>query len=82
MERSWDGPRTQSALNLRLVLAVFGALFGATGTGLAAVSGQPAYVVALFAALTAVAAVNVAYVQRRRRRRARAEGGRRHSLFE
>lgn len=76
------GPPAHSALNLRLVLAVFGASFGVAGTALAAVSGLPASVVALFAAFTATAVVNAAYVQYRRRGRSRAEGGERHSLFE
>ena len=74
------GPPAYSALNLRLVLAVFGALFGTAGAVLAAASGLPAVVVAAFAAFAAIAVANAAFVQHRRR--ARAEGGAHHSLFE
>lgn len=76
------GPPAYSALNLRLVLAVFGVLVGVAGAVLAAVFGLPVVVVVVFAAFAVVAAANAAFVQYRRRQRARAEGGARHSLFE
>ena len=70
-----------SALNLRLVLAVFGLLIC---TGLALLLWRwgrtvPAWIVAAWAV---VASVDIVVVQLRRRARRRAEGGRRHSLFE
>jgi hypothetical protein len=70
-----------SALNLRLVLAVFGF---AICTGLALLLWQrgqtvPAWILAAWAA---VAVVDIVVVQLRRRARGRAEGNRKHSLFE
>ena len=70
-----------SALNLRLVLASFGFLIC---TGLALLLWRwdqpvPAWILAVWAV---VALIDVVVVQLRRRARARAEGGRKHSLFE
>ena len=70
-----------SPLNLRLVLAVFGF---ALCTGLALLLWRwdrpvPAWILAAWAA---VAVIDIVVVQFRRRARARADGGRKHSLFE
>jgi hypothetical protein len=70
-----------SALNLRLILAVFGFFVSA---GLALLLWRrgwpvPAWILAGWAV---VAVIDVVVVQLRRRARGRAEGGRRHSLFE
>ena len=70
-----------SALNLRLILATFGFFICA---GLALLLWRwdrtvPAWILAAWAV---VALIDVVVVQLRRRARARAEGGRKHSLFE
>lgn len=76
------GPPAHSALNLRLVLAVFGVLLGVGAVVVTVVSGAPSWLIVACAAFALLAAVNAAVVQYRRRQRSRAEGGRRHSLFE
>jgi len=70
-----------SALNLRLVLALFGMVVCTVLAVLLLRWGRtvPA---GLLGAWAVVAAVDAAVVQARRRARSRAEGGRRHSLFE
>ena len=70
-----------SALNLRLVLAAFGFV---VCTILAVVLWRQGWTVPgwFLAAWALVAAVDLVVVQLRRRARRRAEGGRRHSLFE
>ncbi len=70
-----------SALNLRLVLAIFGFV---VCTALAVLLWRWGYEVPawLLGAWALVAVVDIVVVQRRRRARHRAEGGRRHSLFE
>ena len=70
-----------SALNLRLVLAAFGFVVCSV---LAVVLWRQGWTVPgwLLAAWALVAAVDLVVVQLRRRARRRAEGGRRHSLFE
>jgi hypothetical protein len=74
-------PDARSALNLRLALAIFGLVaFAALTVGLLW-AGQPAYAV-ITGVSTAIAAVNIAVVQRRRVQRRRDEPGVGHSLFE
>ncbi|MBG0564815.1 hypothetical protein [Actinoplanes aureus] len=70
-----------SPLNLRLVLAVFGLV---VCTGLAVFLFRAGWTVPawLMVAWAAVAVIDIVVVQLRRRARARAEGGRHHSLFE
>ncbi|MEV6600906.1 hypothetical protein AB0M36_29275 [Actinoplanes sp. NPDC051346] len=70
-----------SALNLRLVLALFGVV---VCTVLAVVLFRRGWPVPgwLLAGWAVVAAGDAVVVQLRRRARARAEGGRHHSLFE
>ncbi|BEL07276.1 hypothetical protein Q0Z83_054670 [Actinoplanes sichuanensis] len=70
-----------SPLNLRLVLALFGMVVCAI---LAVLLFRAGWTVPgwLLAAWSVAAAVDAVVVQLRRRARARAEGGRRHSLFE
>jgi hypothetical protein len=70
-----------SALNLRLVLALFGFV---VCTVLAVVLWSMGWTVPgwLLAAWALVAVVDAVVVQLRRRARRRAEGGGRHSLFE
>ncbi|MFI7542548.1 hypothetical protein [Actinoplanes sp. NPDC049599] len=70
-----------SALNLRLVLAAFGFV---ACSALAVVLWRMGWAVPgwLLAGWALVAAVDLVVVQLRRRARRRAEGGRRHSLFE
>lgn len=70
-----------SPLNLRLVLALFGMVVCAV---LAVLLFRAGWTVPgwLLAGWAVVAAVDAVVVQLRRRARARAEGGRRHSLFE
>lgn len=70
-----------SALNLRLILAVFGVLIC---TGLAVLLFRwdrtvPGWILVAWAV---AAAVDIVVVQLRRRARKRIEGGRGHSLFE
>jgi Family of unknown function (DUF6343) len=74
-------PDARSALNLRLALAIFGLVaFAALTVGLLW-AGQPAYAV-ITGVFTAIAAVNIGVVQRRRVQRRRDEPGVGHSLFE
>ncbi|OJF14099.1 hypothetical protein [Couchioplanes caeruleus] len=70
-----------SALNLRLVLALFGVV---VCTGLAVLLFRRGWTVPgwLLVAWAVVAAGDAVVVQLRRRARSRAEGGRHHSLFE
>lgn len=70
-----------SPLNLRLVLALFGLV---VCTALAVLLFRRGLTVPgwLLLAWAAVALVDAVVVQLRRRARRRAEGGRRHSLFE
>ncbi|BFU44541.1 hypothetical protein [Krasilnikovia sp. MM14-A1004] len=70
-----------SALNLRLVLALFGVVVCSV---LAVVLWRGGWILPgwLLAAWALVAAVDAVVVQVRRRARRRAEGGRDHSLFE
>jgi hypothetical protein len=70
-----------SPLNLRLVLALFGMVVCAI---LAALLFNAGWTVPgwLLAAWSAAAAVDAVVIQLRRRARARADGGRKHSLFE
>ncbi|MDI6105489.1 hypothetical protein QLQ12_43595 [Actinoplanes sp. NEAU-A12] len=70
-----------SPLNLRLVLALFGMLVCA---GLAVLLFRAGWTVPgwLLATWAVVAAIDAVVIQLRRRARARAEGGRKHSLFE
>ena len=72
--------RPYSALNLRLLLAVFGVVVSAVLAVLVLRAGYPV-VAALFGALALIAAVNVVVVQTRRRARRRA-GDSNRSLFE
>ncbi|GAA4936729.1 hypothetical protein [Actinoplanes utahensis] len=70
-----------SPLNLRLILALFGMV---VCTVLATLLFRAGWTVPgwLLAAWAVVAAVDAVVIQLRRRARARAEGGRDHSLFE
>jgi hypothetical protein len=70
-----------SPLNLRLALAIFGFVVCAVLAALLARWDQtvPAWILAAWAV---AALVDIVVVQMRRRARRRAEGGRRHSLFE
>jgi hypothetical protein len=70
-----------SPLNLRLVLAAFGFV---VCTVLAVVLFRRGWTVPgwLLAAWALVAVVDLVVVQLRRRARSRADGGKRHSLFE
>ena len=70
-----------SPLNLRLALAVFGLV---VCTLLAVLLFRAGWTLPgwLLAGWAAVAVIDIVVVQLRRRARARAEGGRRHSLFE
>ena len=70
-----------SALNLRLVLALFGLV---VCTVLAVLLFRGGWIVPawLLAAWALVAAVDAVVIQLRRRARRRAEGARGHSLFE
>ncbi|GGQ62107.1 hypothetical protein [Couchioplanes azureus] len=70
-----------SALNLRLVLALFGVV---VCSGLAVLLFRRGWTVPgwLLAGWAVVAAGDAVVVQLRRRARSRAEGGRHHSLFE
>ncbi|TWG24830.1 hypothetical protein [Actinoplanes teichomyceticus] len=70
-----------SPLNLRLLLAAFGLVVCAA---LAALLFRAGWTVPgwLLAAWAAVAMIDIVVIQLRRRARRRAEGGKRHSLFE
>jgi hypothetical protein len=70
-----------SALNLRLVLAIFGLVVSTVFAVLAALAGYPAPAV-LLGLLAVVAVIDIFVVQRRRAARRREESGARHSLFE
>ena len=71
-----------SALNLRLVLAIFG-LVSSAGPGRAGVPvGRGAGAAALVLIVAVLAGFNVGFVQFRRRERAREEPDADHSLFE
>lgn len=70
-----------SALNLRLLLALFGMAACAVLAVILFAAGRPGYGWLLLA-LALIGAVDAAVVQRRRLRRRRAEHGARHSLFE
>jgi hypothetical protein len=70
-----------SALNLRLVLAVFGAL-SMLAIGVLAWAWDIVPVAVVAFGIAAVAIVNAVVVQRRRVQRHRREPGSHHSLFE
>jgi hypothetical protein len=70
-----------SALNLRLLLASFGAVIMVVLAVLLAVAGQPVVAI-VAAALAVVAVIDIAVVARRIRIRRRQDPGRRYSLFE
>jgi predicted metal-binding membrane protein len=74
-----DSPR--SALNLRLLLAVFGLVSCAVMAVLLVRAGLPV-VGWILAGLAAVALVDIVVIQRRRIQRRRREPGVRRSLFE
>jgi hypothetical protein len=61
-------PAAYSALTLRLVLAIFGALVCAVGAALFAVVDAPVALVVVFAVFGAVAVVDLAVIIRRKRR--------------
>jgi membrane protein implicated in regulation of membrane protease activity len=71
-----------SALNLRLVLALFGLVFSVVFGVFVLIAGYPVPAVILFV-LAAVAVVDLVVIQRRRVARHREEPpGTRHSVFE
>ena len=70
-----------SALNLRLVLAVFG-LISCAVLGVLAWRAGLIWLAVVLGVLAVAALVDAVVVQRRRVARARAEAGQRHSLFE
>ncbi|MEW2327000.1 DUF6343 family protein [Micromonospora chersina] len=70
-----------SALNLRLVLALFG-LVTMTVFAVLAFAADVAWLGVVCAILAAVAVVDLVVIQRRRAARHREEPGARHSLFE
>jgi predicted metal-binding membrane protein len=81
----WRGPRgsiehPESALNLRLALALFGLVCCAAGAMLAVLAGQGTFAWVL-GGLAAIALVDIVVIQTRRRARARRDGAG-HSLFE
>jgi hypothetical protein len=76
-----SGERPQSALNLRLALAVFGLLCTITLVVLAFVYGNLALAV-VGCVLLAITVTDLVAIQIRRRRRRRREPGVSHSLFE
>lgn len=73
--------RPFSALNLRLVFALFGLAFSLVIAVLSVDADLPVLAV-IFFILAAVAAIDLVVVQRRRILRRREEPGIRHSLFE
>ncbi|HEX6968674.1 MAG TPA: DUF6343 family protein [Micromonosporaceae bacterium] len=73
--------RPYSALNLRLVLALFGLVFSLLFAVLSADADLPVLTV-IFIALAVVAVIDLVIVQRRRGARRREEPGARPSLFE
>ncbi|MET7807919.1 DUF6343 family protein [Micromonospora chersina] len=70
-----------SALNLRLVLALFG-LVTMTVFAVLAFAADVTWLGVVCAILAAVAVVDLVVIQRRRAARHREEPGARHSLFE
>lgn len=70
-----------SALNLRLVLALFG-LVSMTVFAVLAFAADVTWLGVVCAILAAVAVVDLVVIQRRRAARHREEPGARHSLFE
>lgn len=70
-----------SALNMRLLLALFGMVASAVLAPVAFNLGRPGYGW-LLVALAVVGLIDAVVVQRRRARRRRGERGERHSLFE
>lgn len=70
-----------SALNLRLVLALFGLVSSAVLAWLTARAGLR-WLAVLLAVLAVVAVVDLVVIQRRRAARKREQPGVRHSLFE
>ncbi|HLU45198.1 MAG TPA: DUF6343 family protein [Natronosporangium sp.] len=70
-----------SALNLRLLLAIFGLVAFVVLAVISALLDQTVLAVIL-AVLALVAVVNIVVVQRRRAARKREQPGVRHSLFE
>ncbi|MGH2604517.1 MAG: DUF6343 family protein [Dehalococcoidia bacterium] len=89
MQRSPGQPRgargtvghAYSALNLRLLLALFGMLACGVLAVILFAADRPGYAWLLIA-LALIGAVDAAVVQRRRVQRRRAERGAHHSLFE
>lgn len=73
--------RPYSALNLRMLLALFGLVSCGVLAVLAARAGLAA-LAGLLAVLAAVAVVDIVVIQRRRAARRREQPGVRHSLFE
>jgi hypothetical protein len=73
--------RPYSALNLRLVLALFGLVIFTAGAVLLASAGLPVPAL-VCGAVALVALVNAIVVQRRRIERRRRTPGRHYSLFE
>ena len=61
-------PAAYSALTLRLVLAIFGALVCAAGAALFAIVDAPVALVVVFAVFGAVAVVDLVVIIRRKRR--------------
>jgi len=76
-----SGEKPQSALNLRLALAIFGLLCTITLLVLAFVYGNLALAV-VGCVLLAITVTDLVAIQIRRRRRHRREPGVSHSLFE
>ncbi len=76
-----SGEKPQSALNLRLALAIFGLLCTITLLVLAFVYGNLALAV-VGCVLLAITVTDLVAIQIRRRRRQRREPGVSHSLFE
>ena len=76
-----SGEKPQSALNLRLALAIFGLLCTITLLVLAFVYGNLALAV-VGCVLLAITVTDLVAIQVRRRRRQRREPGVSHSLFE
>lgn len=61
-------PPAQSALTLRLVLAIFGLLFCSGVAAAAALDSAPVAWTVVFAVLAAIAAVDIVVIVRRKRR--------------
>ncbi|HEX5542634.1 MAG TPA: DUF6343 family protein [Micromonospora sp.] len=73
--------RPYSALNLRLLFALFG-LVTCLVLGVLAARADLVVLAVVFGVLAAVAVIDLVVVQRRRQARRREEPERRHSLFE